>query len=379
MVQRDVRYNDWFPKITSDGGYLGDKFPLCSDLPDKAFLRKKARYRLLGGTSLPISQEDPSNSEGDPEIVRMTLDRESQLFNALCNPTSAPLPSSSMPAGSGDAEFDPTFGAPLCTGTSSKCSSGELLLKRVRESNRPNTIDGCTGGKNNVVSLDREAVQNIIVESMNGKDLRGGDKVVIKSYVFAFSVYDRVDFYFAADASNPTWNLITTVAPREGRNDPVRVPYSKAPEIEYTLPKCTNPSGCQQAVRVVLRSSRKIGDPSATAPRNDGQFVVESACISLDYDDVDDLVFPVLPSPKAKDVCDFKTIVTLDENLSCTGHECNVDTVRVVEAMPGVFYEVSCHTIFPHTRLTLFYLHCAPCLILYTVYSSTMCLPTFLQ
>jgi len=37
--------------------------------------------------------------------------------------------------------------------------------------------------------------------------------------------------------------------------------------------------------------------------------------------------------------CDFETFFTLDTNLECTGIECQVDTVRVVEVETGIFYE----------------------------------------
>jgi Protein of unknown function (DUF1800) len=38
-------------------------------------------------------------------------------------------------------------------------------------------------------------------------------------------------------------------------------------------------------------------------------------------------------------LCSFKSIVTLDTNLSCNAVECSLDTVRVVEVGNGVFYE----------------------------------------
>ena len=47
-----------------------------------------------------------------------------------------------------------------------------------------------------------------------------------------------------------------------------------------------------------------------------------------------DLVFPVLPSQRPQDMCDFQTLITLDENLDdCNGDAterlCLVDTVKV--------------------------------------------------
>lgn len=39
--------------------------------------------------------------------------------------------------------------------------------------------------------------------------------------------------------------------------------------------------------------------------------------------------------------CDFKPLVTLGENLGCTGFECDVDNLRVikVQASPVIYYE----------------------------------------
>jgi hypothetical protein len=81
--------------------------------------------------------------------------------------------------------------------------------------------------------------------------------------------------------------------------------------------------------RVVLRSSR-LG-----ARSGDGQFKPSSSCALAQYDDVDDIVFEVLPSSRPQDTCSFDTVVTLDANLACNGLECDVSTVRVVEVMPG--------------------------------------------
>ena len=68
---------------------------------------------------------------------------------------------------------------------------------------------------------------------------------------------------------------------------------------------------------------------------NDGYYKPASSCGQRDYDDTDDIVFEVLPSPRPQDTCSFETLVTLDENLICQGRECLVSTVRVVEVIPG--------------------------------------------
>jgi len=78
-------WRDKFPKTDLTGGYIGDGYPLCIDLPDKMFLRKGARYRLLGSSSSPELMEDHSYFKKDPNIKRFVLDSNSGLKARLCN------------------------------------------------------------------------------------------------------------------------------------------------------------------------------------------------------------------------------------------------------------------------------------------------------
>jgi hypothetical protein len=94
--------------------------------------------------------------------------------------------------------------------------------------------------------------------------------------------------------------------------------------------------------RVVFRSSR-LG-----ARFGDGQHKPSSKCALAKYDDVDDITFEVLPSPRPQDACSFNTVVTLDTNLACNGRECDVSTVRVVEVMPGKAITDLIHWGFQH-------------------------------
>ena len=181
----------------------------------------------------------------------MSLHPGSQLYNKLCNPTNASLPASTLLSGTGVAEYDATFTAPFCQGSSNRCDSGVLLLGRASEVNGPNTIDECSdGGDKNVTYTD--SVSRIIITSTNGAELRGGINAKIQATVISRSRKDRVDFYFASDASSPVWKFITTVAPLETvppREMNVTLPYTRFPDITYTLPTCVAASGCKQAVR----------------------------------------------------------------------------------------------------------------------------------
>ena len=49
-------YRDLFPKVDLNDGHLGDRYPLCVDLPERSFLRAGARYSYLGRSSIPKQQ-----------------------------------------------------------------------------------------------------------------------------------------------------------------------------------------------------------------------------------------------------------------------------------------------------------------------------------
>jgi len=80
----DPVYHDRFPKHDLTGGYIGDGYPLCVDLPDKMFLRKGAVYRLLGNTREPQAFEDSPYIYDDGSSRVMALDETSMLRKELC-------------------------------------------------------------------------------------------------------------------------------------------------------------------------------------------------------------------------------------------------------------------------------------------------------
>merc|ERR550534_2601676 len=49
-MQMKAVWHDVYPKSDLDGNYLGDGYPLCSDVPAGAFLAKGAKYIYLGRT-----------------------------------------------------------------------------------------------------------------------------------------------------------------------------------------------------------------------------------------------------------------------------------------------------------------------------------------
>ena len=80
-----AEWRDRFPKSNLYEGYIGDSYPLCVDLPSKMFLKKGAKYRLLGGSSLPELMEDPIEFETGEQVKHFNLDTDSALKKLLCN------------------------------------------------------------------------------------------------------------------------------------------------------------------------------------------------------------------------------------------------------------------------------------------------------
>jgi hypothetical protein len=87
----EPRWRDVFPKMNLYGGYVGDGYPLCSDLPARQFLNIGAKYILLGSTpSAEYQTGDESWRDSwwlqDYAIVSLMLNRTSSaLYSVLCN------------------------------------------------------------------------------------------------------------------------------------------------------------------------------------------------------------------------------------------------------------------------------------------------------
>ena len=80
-------WRDPFPKIDLLGGYIGDGYPLCVDMPERFFLRKGAKYRLLGSSTILELQKNPSKNV-DVLTTSLWLKNTSKLYEKLCNPIS---------------------------------------------------------------------------------------------------------------------------------------------------------------------------------------------------------------------------------------------------------------------------------------------------
>ena len=82
----EVDKHDFFPKSKIDGGWIGDRYPLCVDLPKDHFLKMGAKFVLRGESSLPMKHFNPDHWDSDESIKRFVLSPGSGLYQALCNP-----------------------------------------------------------------------------------------------------------------------------------------------------------------------------------------------------------------------------------------------------------------------------------------------------
>jgi hypothetical protein len=68
-----------------DKNYIGDGYPLCTDIPLKHFLKKGAKYRLLGSNPNPDLLNDPDEwHRGAPKRLLLNS-TSSSLASALCS------------------------------------------------------------------------------------------------------------------------------------------------------------------------------------------------------------------------------------------------------------------------------------------------------
>jgi leucyl aminopeptidase len=175
----------------------------------------------------------------------------------------------------GTAVFDTALQAPKCATVGSSCDTGAALVLgrdgRGPEPNQPNTInDACADGTSGTFHAD-ESNDRVRVFTTDGAAFAPGKTVRIEATVWAWTTpaQDSADFFYAADATNPTWTLIATLKPTAAG--------AQTLSATYTLP-----TGALQAVRVQYRYQG-----SATA------------CASGGYNDRDDLAFAVTSTPVA--------------------------------------------------------------------------------
>ena len=252
--------------VSSLGGFTGSVSLSCSGNPAG-----------IGCSFSPLSVSPPSNGSANSTLtLNVSAGQSTGTFNfnvvgsnGGTNRTSS-VEVTVTPEGQNgpqDASYDAGLGAPRCSLPGTECDSLSLLDGRGSlgpEPNAPNTLDTCTDGASGTYHSD-ESNDRIVVKSTGGFDFTEGDTVAVDVTVWAWSTgtSDRLDLYYAADATNPSWQLIGTQTPAGGG--------AQTMTFSYTLP-----TGTLQALRANFRYNG-----------------AQSPCSGGSYDDADDLVFAV--------------------------------------------------------------------------------------
>jgi leucyl aminopeptidase len=173
----------------------------------------------------------------------------------------------------GTAVFDNALQAPKCATVGPSCDTGASLVLgragRGPEPNQPNTInDSCADGTSGTFHVD-ESNDRVRVFTTDGTSFAPGKTVRVEATVWAWTTpaQDSADFFYAADATNPSWTLIATVKPTAAGVQTLSTTY-------------TLPTGALQAVRVQYRYQGSA-----------------AVCASGGYNDRDDLAFAVTSTP----------------------------------------------------------------------------------
>lgn len=168
------------------------------------------------------------------------------------------------------ATYNATLGAPECDDFTGECDSAGLLNSKanlnVAEPNQPNSLDSCADGTSGGTYHLYESIDKVTVRSTDTVQLTEGKTAEIEVTWWAYNTSNYVDFYYAADAKNPTWTYIDSVQAGSSGLNTHKVPY-------------TLPQGHHQAVRASLRWGLGGSQPAA--------------CQTGAYGELDDLAFAV--------------------------------------------------------------------------------------
>ncbi|MGC4118405.1 MAG: Ig-like domain-containing protein [Myxococcales bacterium] len=217
---------------------------------------------LLGSRTVPpysVSWNTTTATNGNHTLLSQAFDEAGNLQNSpgVTVTVNNPVP--------GTATYNATLRTPKCSSVAASCDSGTLLTGRAAlgpEANAPNTLNGsCSDGGFGTYHSD-ESLDRLKVSTLDGSPLAAGKAVRIEATVWAWSsTADKLDLYYAANASSPTWVRIVTLSPT--------ATGSQTLSANYILP-----TGATQAIRGTFRYLGSAG-----------------ACTSGSYDDHDDLVF----------------------------------------------------------------------------------------
>jgi len=102
----EASWRDPFPKMDLHSGFIGDKKPLCVDLPEKQFLRSGATYRLLGSSPRPDLHHQSDSRHHVDRLKVLLLDNNSGLKSVLSGLKPVVTLTSNIPCTGAECELD---------------------------------------------------------------------------------------------------------------------------------------------------------------------------------------------------------------------------------------------------------------------------------
>lgn len=166
------------------------------------------------------------------------------------------------------ATYDTTLKTGRCSTAQASCDSGILYEGRGPlhpEAQHPNTLNNsCADGTSVLVKyLEGASIERVRVMTVDKSDFAAGKTVRVEVSAHASGAGEQLEIFTASNAASPVWvSLGATSLPNAG--------------FAWVTKTYTLPSGPQQAVRAVLRSTSLSG-----------------SCPGGDLTDVDDLAFTV--------------------------------------------------------------------------------------
>nr|HPR65020.1 hypothetical protein [Thermoanaerobaculia bacterium]HXK69244.1 hypothetical protein [Thermoanaerobaculia bacterium] len=124
----------------------------------------------------------------------------------------------SDPGGSQNAVYNATYGAPACLTIPSSCDTLTLVESRdtiavKKETNQPNTLDGCSDGTSGTYHVDI-SVDRIRIYTSDGSPFMQGKTVTVEVTAWINDPgANRVDIFHAPDAAGPEWSLVASFTP----------------------------------------------------------------------------------------------------------------------------------------------------------------------
>jgi subtilisin family serine protease len=253
----------------SDGATVNGTIDVQADTTDDVGVTE---VELLVGGAVVESQAPPAVFTFDTNTISNgTHQVQVRARDAAGNVGSDSVSIEVANTGGGQAVYDPSFETPACLGETNRCDTGSLVTGRGNmsggaEGNAPNTLfSGCNDGSSGAYRND-ESLERIVVSTADGQPFAAGSTVDIEAHVWAWSTpsADRLDLYYASDATNPSWTHVATLTP-------------SGPDAQVlTAQVVLSSGGAAQAIR--------------------GQFRYQSSqtpCASGGYNDRDDVVFSV--------------------------------------------------------------------------------------